>query len=100
MARSEGQAGADVVTRQLWEILEDLLDAHSTRQILENVADSYTHATDTRLAATFSGFNCDQVLNVHTGRLKQGWGPVNDKPDFTTPTALATPPSFPSPPPK
>jgi hypothetical protein len=46
-----GQTSLDILTRQVWEIVQHFLEAHAGRQILKDILNSHPHAANTGLPA-------------------------------------------------
>ena len=61
----KGEARADVVVRQIGEIIENLVDCHPAGQILQHVVDRDSHSPDARLTTALTGFECDVLSPVH-----------------------------------
>ena len=61
----EGEASANIVTGKFGEVGENLGLGHAGGEILQNVLNSDSHATNTGLPAAFAWFDGDDVVVVH-----------------------------------
>jgi hypothetical protein len=63
--RGQGEAGADVVSRQLRAVAEDLFLAHSRSEVRQDVADGDSRSADSRPAETHVGIDNDSIAEIH-----------------------------------
>ena len=73
--RGEGEAGPDVVFREVGIILENLRVGHAASQHIENFIHRDPQASNARLPATLSGFNRNGGLVIHVGTLASARDP-------------------------
>jgi len=59
------QAGEDIVFRQIGEVGEDFLVAHTGSKVRQHIVDRDAHASDTGLPTALAGLDGDDVLIVH-----------------------------------
>lgn len=57
---------SNILSSQIWKIIENLLLGHTRCQVGKNVVHRDAHATDTRLPASLTRFNRNNVLVSHT----------------------------------
>jgi hypothetical protein len=72
-----GQAGLNIFARQVREIVEYLLDGHAGGQVLKDILNGYSHATNTRLAASLARLqrNVLSIIEFHALNIqKKGRG--------------------------
>ena len=53
------QTCPDVLVRQVWEVGKDVFDRHPTGEVLKNVPDCHTEATDARLPTPLTRLDRD-----------------------------------------
>jgi len=63
--RGERVASLNVLSRQVWEVIEYLRLCHSCRQIAKDIVNRYTHAPNAGFPPSFSGFNCYDISVAH-----------------------------------
>jgi hypothetical protein len=65
--RGEGQAGQNIVARQLWEIGAERVIRTTGCEIAENLPDRDARAADARLAKPHAGIDADALEKTHAG---------------------------------
>ena len=56
----KGEAGLDVLRRQIRKVVEDFGNGHPGRQVGEDIVNGDAHAADARAAATLAWFDGNQ----------------------------------------
>jgi [ribosomal protein S5]-alanine N-acetyltransferase len=67
----EGETGLNVLGSQVWEIIQDLSDAHATTKVIENVSHRDSSTTNAGFAAANSRINADVLEIIHGDMVAQ-----------------------------
>src|SRR5205823_4613615 len=81
--RGKGEAGLDVLLRQVREVIEDFGDGHSRREVGEDIVHGNAHATDARPAAPLAWLDGDprSPLLIHQVPPLAQWTPARVRSD-------------------